>query len=336
MSSIRSTEIAASVAKRKLLILEMAGSTTPAARLSFTAPWFRSRPVYLSASLPATTCEVWWCDFILASSSVASCAALMVKVRGMISSASANCATASCSRELIEVARPSRYMLSATSTAPPPATRELDSIMRLMTQSESCSARSISSSMNSLAPRSTTVHAEPFLQPRKYSSSPSPTLSSQTVWHSPRLAASNTSLPSRSAMVTTTLPPVALAMRFRSSFFTRRTAMAPASTKYFRHRSSMPFVVNTTFAPLSRIFWIFSFVISISLCRISSTCFVSCSTTSTPICILCFCRLKSRRATFTPPPLTEDGIAGDARVQFSANPSTNSLSRALWPWLLRM
>jgi hypothetical protein len=55
-----------------------------------------------------------------------------------------------------------------------------------------------------------------------------------------------TSFPSRSAMVTTTVPPVALAMRFRSSFLTLRMAMAPASTKYFRHRSSMPLVVRIT------------------------------------------------------------------------------------------
>ena len=43
-----------------------------------------------------------------------------------------------------------------------------------------------------------------------------------------------------SAIVTTIWPPVALAMRFMSSSLTRRMAMAPASTKYFRHRSSMP------------------------------------------------------------------------------------------------
>ena len=44
MSSIRRIEIAASVANRRLLILEIAGSTTPAARLSRISPLYRSRP----------------------------------------------------------------------------------------------------------------------------------------------------------------------------------------------------------------------------------------------------------------------------------------------------
>jgi hypothetical protein len=36
------------------------------------------------------------------------------------------------------------------------------------------------------------------------------------------------------------IPPVARAMLARSSLVTRRTAIAPASTKYLRHRSSIP------------------------------------------------------------------------------------------------
>lgn len=124
-------------------------------------------------------------------------------------------------------------------------------------------------------------------------------------------------------------------MRLRSSFLTLRTAMAPASTKYLRHRSSMPLVVRITFAPDSRIFWIFSLVMSISLCLISSTCLVSVSTTCTPICILCFCRLKSSSAIFTLP-CSAVGIAGEARAQLSAKPSTSSESIALLPWLFRM
>lgn len=61
------------------------------------------------------------------------------------------------------------------------------------------------------------------------------------------------------------LPPVALAMRLRSLFRTLLTAMAPTSTKYFRHMSSMPPVVRMTLAPDARIFWILSLVISDSL-----------------------------------------------------------------------
>lgn len=66
-------------------------------------------------------------------------------------------------------------------------------------------------------------------------------------------------------VATAALPPVALAMRLRSLFRTRRTAMAPTSTKYLRHMSSMPPVVRTTLAPDDKIFWILSFVMSDSL-----------------------------------------------------------------------
>lgn len=65
--------------------------------------------------------------------------------------------------------------------------------------------------------------------------------------------------------LTSFLPPVAFAMRLRSLFKTRLTAMAPTSTKYFKHMSSMPPVVSITFAPDAKIFWILSLVISDSL-----------------------------------------------------------------------
>ena len=61
------------------------------------------------------------------------------------------------------------------------------------------------------------------------------------------------------------LPPVALAILLRSSFLHLRTAIAPASTKYFMHRSSIPPVVRMTLAPAARIFSILSFVMSASL-----------------------------------------------------------------------
>ena len=61
------------------------------------------------------------------------------------------------------------------------------------------------------------------------------------------------------------LPPVALAILLRSSFLHLRTAIAPASTKYFMQRSSIPPVVRMTLAPAARIFSILSFVMSASL-----------------------------------------------------------------------
>ena len=60
-------------------------------------------------------------------------------------------------------------------------------------------------------------------------------------------------------------PPVAFAIRLRSIFLHRRTAIVPLSTKYFRQRSSMPPVVRITLAPADRIFWIRSLVMSASL-----------------------------------------------------------------------
>ena len=50
------------------------------------------------------------------------------------------------------------------------------------------------------------------------------------------------------------LPPVAFAIRRKSSFLQRLTAIAPASTNDFKQRSSMPFVVNITLAPEANIF----------------------------------------------------------------------------------
>lgn len=61
------------------------------------------------------------------------------------------------------------------------------------------------------------------------------------------------------------IPPVALAILLRSTFLQRLTARAPASTKYFRHKSSIPPVVRITLAPAAKIFSILSFVISYSL-----------------------------------------------------------------------
>lgn len=61
------------------------------------------------------------------------------------------------------------------------------------------------------------------------------------------------------------LPPVALAIRFKSAFLQRRTAIAPASTNCFKQRSSIPPVVKITFAPASINFATRSLAISVSL-----------------------------------------------------------------------
>ena len=52
-----------------------------------------------------------------------------------------------------EVAKFSRYIDKAASTAPPPGTTDLDSRTRLTTHRASCTERSISFTIKSLAPR---------------------------------------------------------------------------------------------------------------------------------------------------------------------------------------
>lgn len=60
-------------------------------------------------------------------------------------------------------------------------------------------------------------------------------------------------------------------MDLRSSLGTRRTAMAPASTKYFSDMSSIPLVVRITLAPAARIFSMRSEVMLDSRSRICSS-----------------------------------------------------------------
>mmetsp|Transcript_20965 Transcript_20965/g.83573 ORF Transcript_20965/g.83573 Transcript_20965/m.83573 type:complete len:274 (+) Transcript_20965:291-1112(+) len=204
-SSMRRIVMAASVAKRRHLILEMAGSRTPWCRLSRVEPVARSRPVNLSSpgavvasveesetaaaapgvvvvvppspaaaavssgaspSLRSGRCARECTALSRATRSIASHAALTARVRGMTRSASAKSATASCSRVPSECAKLSKKTLSAASTAPPPATTAADSRTRLTTMRTSWSARSSSSRWNSFAPRSTTVHALALAVPR--------------------------------------------------------------------------------------------------------------------------------------------------------------------------
>jgi len=95
-------------------------------------------------------------------------------------------------------------------------------------------------------------------------------------------------------------PPVAFAIRRRSIFLHRRTAIVPLSTKYFRHRSSMPPVVRMTLAPADRIFWMRSLVMSASL-QTNHMVLTACSTL--PINIYIYCthtRTHTRLAALCP------------------------------------
>mmetsp|Transcript_2768 Transcript_2768/g.6172 ORF Transcript_2768/g.6172 Transcript_2768/m.6172 type:complete len:205 (-) Transcript_2768:16-630(-) len=189
-------------------------------------------------------------------------------------------------------------MESADSTQPPPGTTLADSSARLIAHSASCSERSISSSMCMLAPRSSTDAARDVLPPLMTMWSSSAMRSSLTSSATPRLAGSKDSAPSMSANVIIIVPPVSLATRLSSSFLTRRTASAPASTKYLIAMSSMPLVVRMTLAPALISSWIRSFVMSASRCRIASSLAGSVTTTCTPIAIFDLRRSMSSSAIF--------------------------------------
>jgi hypothetical protein len=89
--------MAASVANLRLLILEIVGSRTPALRLFLTFPLTRSRPEYFKSFLLSSSlfCDALWKTLSFAIRSVASLAALMASVLGMIWRASENSAIAS-------------------------------------------------------------------------------------------------------------------------------------------------------------------------------------------------------------------------------------------------
>jgi hypothetical protein len=116
-----------------------------------------------------------------------------------------------------------------------------------------------------LAPRKITeLELTTFVPLTKINSS-SLILSCTTSSANPSELASNVSSPSRFAKLETIVAPVALAIRRRSSFLQRRTAIAPASTNSLRQRSSIPLVVRMTLAPVARILRTRSRVMSDSL-----------------------------------------------------------------------
>mmetsp|Transcript_41757 Transcript_41757/g.111907 ORF Transcript_41757/g.111907 Transcript_41757/m.111907 type:complete len:208 (+) Transcript_41757:404-1027(+) len=207
-------------------------------------------------------------------------------------------------------------MDSAASTAPPPGTTSLDSSTRLITHMASCSARSISSREYSLAPRSRIDPALWLAQPSMTNISLSPTRCSNTFSAVPSSDGSKTSSPSMPASERRTWPPVALAILRMSSFLTRRTAIALASTKYLRHMSSMPRVVRITLAPDFRMSSMRSFIMSSSRSRMAWSLEGSLTNTWTPMLIFSFRRSKSKSASLAP--VTVVGIAWDALVLFNA------------------
>merc|ERR1719245_891818 len=97
--------------------------------------------------------------------------------------------------------------------------------------------------------------------------------------------------------------------------------MAPASTKYLRHRSSTPWVVRTTLAPEAKILVILSLVMSDSRARMAARLSWLETLTSTPSLILTLFRPKSIRAILALAIFL--GIPSQATVQFRAYPLTS-------------
>ncbi len=149
---------------------------------------------------------------------------------------------------------------------------------------------------------------------RMHSSSEMRSWTTSSAW--PRDAASNFSSPLRSEREETRVAPVALAIRRRSSFLQRRTAMAPFSINCFRQRSSMPFVVRTTLAPALRIMSTRSITMPTSRWRICSSCCGSSIVICTPSFMRSFWRFMSRQAILAS--VTRVFMAWEATVQLRA------------------
>ena len=95
MSSILKIVIAASVANLIDFILETIGSRTPLVKLFFGLPWIKSRPQYLRSVLVLSpwffsSWDALWRTLNFEISSVASLAALVANIFGMIVNASLN------------------------------------------------------------------------------------------------------------------------------------------------------------------------------------------------------------------------------------------------------
>ena len=170
------------------LTLLTVGSITPCLRFYLTVPFIRSSPenlnpfssaVYFKLLIKLSYCWALECKTLsLLTSSLASWAALVASTLGMMVRASANSETAICSLVSSVLAKSSRWMLSAISTAPPPATTEPDSRVLLTTHKASWIDLSISSHIISLAPLTMMEATLSFLSPLKNTKSLSPMASS--------------------------------------------------------------------------------------------------------------------------------------------------------------
>lgn len=149
----------------------------------------------------------------------------------------------------------------------------------------------------------------------------------------PRDEASNFSSPFKSDKELTSVAPVALAILRRSSFLHLRTAMAPFSINSLSTKSSIPFVVKTTFAPALRIISTRSVTMPISRCLICSSCLGSSIVICTPSFIRSFCKFISKHAILASGILVF--IACEATVQFNAYPLIKTDSVELFPCALR-
>lgn len=117
----------------------------PASKLFLGFPAIKSSPQYLRTSFLGSTvvsplAGTWdavWSALNLDINSVASLAAFVARVLGITLRASLNSEMAICSLLLNPLQNWSKWMLKATSTAPPPATTLEDSRVLLATQIES-------------------------------------------------------------------------------------------------------------------------------------------------------------------------------------------------------
>mmetsp|Transcript_16647 Transcript_16647/g.42504 ORF Transcript_16647/g.42504 Transcript_16647/m.42504 type:complete len:224 (+) Transcript_16647:409-1080(+) len=213
MLSTRRSISAASAAERRTCSFTLKLSMMPSSYMSARSPFSMSRPQLVS---PA-----WCLTRSLAMRSAASWPPLVAMISGSPRSPRAKASIASaCFPGTLSAASSIAFAIDI-SHAPPPGSTLVWTTVCERTQSASCSERSASSRMCSLAPRSTMEQASALGQPPKRMSLSSPIMISSMVsacpsvtssgvskveTMSPRVTCASCAMPSKSACSITMMP----------------------------------------------------------------------------------------------------------------------------------
>mmetsp|Transcript_24937 Transcript_24937/g.36869 ORF Transcript_24937/g.36869 Transcript_24937/m.36869 type:complete len:274 (-) Transcript_24937:923-1744(-) len=239
VSSMDRITHAASAAAPSELRLLSEGSQTPDSNVSQILPASMSTPYHVPSS--SIACFLLKADKI----SVASNPALSHNCCGTTSRDLAKAEMISCPFPSIVNAYSFKYLEISISTAPPPATTELDFKHLFTTMRASWIDLSLSAINCSLPPLSTMVLVRFCGHSSNTLKRSSPTCRSSNLPHVPRIPSK------RPLVVVWTVPPVALQTRLRSESSTRPAQNKPLSAKYCVARSPTGSLERTMLAPQS-------------------------------------------------------------------------------------